>query len=70
MDKQDLFYANKKRIEQAWSLLEVARDLIHDIVDESGTNLEGVHEIYEKLVGADEQLYPIYDMNKDLHHEG
>ena len=67
--KQALFYDNKLKIEQAWDLLKVAGQLIHAIEDETGTNIEGVHEIYELTIKADEMLYSIYDKNEHLHHE-
>jgi hypothetical protein len=69
VSKQTLFYDNKARIEQAWKLLEVAGELVSDVVDESGTNLANAHDVYETIVSANDALYQTYEANKEEHHE-
>lgn len=68
-DKNDVFHDNKKRIEQAWDLIKIAGQLISDVVDVTDSTLDSAHELYLKTLEIDEDLYPLYELNKDLHHE-
>lgn len=64
MDKQELFYKNKARIEQAWKLLEVAQELINNVVDEDNITLGQAHDIYETIGSASDNMYELYELNK------
>ena len=63
MDKRDLFFANKKRIEQVWKLLEVSMELLNDIVDTTDSSFSNSYEVYEILSKANGDLYETYDDN-------
>jgi len=63
MDKRDLFFANKKRIEQVWKLLEVSMELLNDIVDTTDSSFSNSYEVYELLSKANGDLYETYDDN-------
>ena len=67
MDKRDLFFANKKRIEQVWQLLEVSMGLLNDIVDTTDSSFSNSYEVYELLNKANEDLYKTYDDNINKH---
>ena len=69
LDKQKLFYDNKARIEQAWKLLEVAQELVNDVIDDTETTLDGAYDIYETIISANDALYQVYDLNIKLHHD-
>ena len=69
ISKTMLFYDNKQRIENAWKLIEIARNLLNDVVDETDSNIDEGHEIVKLLYKADEDLYELYDLNKTLHYE-
>jgi|TARA_R110000850_G_scaffold27335_1_gene77289 hypothetical protein len=69
MTKRDLFFANKKRIEQAWNLLEVVGELINDIVDECDNSFSNSYDIYKTILEANDSLYETYEDNIKEHSE-
>ena len=69
LNKNDVFYANKQRIEHAWKLVEIARNLIGDVVDTTDSTLDEAYLIVKQLYRIDEDLYPLYNINAKLFHE-